>query len=398
MMDLISIQNILLFVSLVCLLASGLHLLFSEEEIVLNQQVIFLIVVYLFAALSIVWARSPERVLSVLKFRILSTTAFMILFSTIKDRTQVKNWISFLIFLSIFSIFIISAMTFLYSPTGGISIGYLRDFTFDSNINIHSITLLITFPIALHYIFHSNAVYKRFTGLMILTGGTAVIVLSGSRSPLIVLGIFICGLAVIDHTKIGWKISRYRASAVMLSSILLAVSFLLVTPSLLGRLVDQSAQELSYLIYGDPSKPGPVRSRIYIVVWNIITQPEKALVGVGFNNFGVIYSEITGQNYYPHPHNPVFKFTTELGVIGFICIILVILRPILWFFRGVSIIDDEFHKSEFTSIGWTYILLLSFGVFQPLLTRHQFYITSAIIFSTYISVTTNQSYSDSSKQ
>ncbi|MFC6757172.1 O-antigen ligase family protein [Halomicroarcula sp. GCM10025894] len=354
-----------------------------EKQIIFNRQLQMLTVILIFALISILWAKSTVRLIQLLKFQVLSWAAFGILVSTVRDRKQIKYWIGFLVFLPIFSIIIITAITLIYPPAGGPSIGYFRNFPFDSNINIHSITLLTAFPIATHYFYHGDTIYKRLVGVFILASGIIVILLSGSRSPFLVLGFYLVGLAILNHKQIGWQQSQTVARAALTLSISFMPIILLFEPSIFGRLVERSVLELTYLIQGDLSEPGPVRSRIYITVWYIISEPHNLLTGVGFNNFGTVYAEYSGQNYYPNPHNPIFKLLTELGVLGAIFITLIISFPLIWTYKGLLQIGNRVRASEFASIGWVYVLLLCFGIFQPLLSRHQFFISSALVFSLY---------------
>lgn len=375
----LSIQNFLVALSIIALSLSVLHLLVFEREVVLTRQLGALVLLYLLALTSTLWATSFAAVLANLKFYTLFWAAFVVLVSTVRDRKQVRLWFAFLIFLSVLSMVVLTAIILLYLPGRSLSTDFFRSLHFDTNVNIHVIAILSAFPLLLHSFFHSTNWKRKIVPLVVFFSGLAMIVFSGSRSPLVVLGVLITGIALIDHTQIGWVGSRRMSVLLLFGSGLLGSLVLVIEPDLFGRLINQTLVELNYLLDGDLTQKGPLRSRIYLTVVSIITEPANMLIGIGFHNFGTVYADITGHDYYPNPHNPLFKFFTELGILGLVFVLLILLFPFIWLRQGFRSATSSIRKSELAALGWTYVILLIFGVFQPLFGHHQLYISWALI-------------------
>lgn len=377
--DPLSIQNALMAVAFMSLILSVVHLFVFEREVVLTKQLGILALLYFLALTSTLWATSPSAVVANLKFFTLFWVAFAVLVSTVRDRRQVRYWFGFLIFLSVLSIVILTAIILLYLPGRSLSTDFFRSLSFDTNVNIHVIAILSAFPLLLHSFFHYADWRKKVVPLAVFLSGIAMIVFSGSRSPLVVLGVWITGIALFDHTQIGWRGSRQISILLLFGSGLIGSLVLVIDPGLFGRLINQTLVELDYLLEGDLTQKGPLRSRIYLTVLAILTEPANMFLGIGFHNFGTVYADITGHDYYPNPHNPLFKFFTELGILGLVFVLLILLFPFIWLRQGFRSATSSMRQSELAALGSTYVILLIFGVFQPLFGHHQLYISWALI-------------------
>lgn len=381
----LSVQVLLLGGALTLLIAVSSHILIFQQHIKLNRQIIALGILHIYSIVTVLWANWPQHGLESMKLILFLYFVLVAAVSSLGGKRQIRASVLFLIFMQLLSVGISFTLLLFYSPGATGLFGVLRKFGFDTQPNFYVLAVLVATPLLIHIWYHSIRDAWRYASLVLMFAGLGVVILSGSRVPFMALTLFLGGLAIFDHnSEAGWKGTHQMSMILFIVAVFISVLSLLTYPDLMGRLVDQTGSELSYLTNADYSDPGPLRAKIYLFAVDELFIEKKYLIGVGFGNFGKMFAEATGTRFLASPHNIVLKYLIETGVVGAALAIYVLLLPLRY---GISSIRDAAGRKERSrniAITWAYIMLLCFAAFQPILGRYEFYFLSALLFATYI--------------
>lgn len=380
-----SAQLLLLGGALISFTSLVSHILLFQKKLVLNRQIIALGLLHIYSLVTLLWAKWPEQGLQMIIFPLFLYGVLVAMVSTFGGEREIRTSILYLIFMQALSVGISFLLLLIYHPEITEVFGALRKLGFDTQPNFYVLSVLVASPLLIHTYYHSSRDIGKHASLGLLFVGIGVLILSGSRLPFVGIMIFLAGVSIFDHeTYAEWENSQKFSIGLFLAAVLMSIISLLANPDLMGRFIDQTVVELSYIINADYSKPGPLRSKIYLVAVSELFTNHTYLIGIGFGNFGKVFVESTGIKFLANPHNIVLKYLIETGIVGTILVIYVLLLPLRYGLLSIYEATKPKERSRNVAITWAYVMLLCYAAFQPILGRYEFYFLSALLFATHM--------------
>lgn len=382
-----SLQNVMVLVAATVLIIAVV-ITVLRGKITMNKQLISFSLLHILSILSVSWAISPVSSVSILKFHILLFLPLLIILSTKSTQTRIEILLYFLLLVFLSSLLLSYGSIFIYNLGTRDIIWSLRGLPFDIQPNYQVVATIVALPILLHLIFYSRKNSDRRLAAVLFVIGLGIIAISGSRVSLIVLTFWLAGMVFFDHdSKFGWKGTRIGSFFILCLGVVVTIIVLLYAPHLLGRISSQTSKEIAYLLQSDLSESGPFRSRIYLTMAMLLSNPNTYLHGIGVGNFGNYYAYITGTERYAHPHNELLRFLVETGIGGFALFLGVLQYPVKYGFSSIQRRSNPRILSLSAALLWSYTFLLLIALFQPILGHHQFYVLSALLYSIYLDST-----------
>lgn len=378
--NIFAFQNFLLLGFIIITIILCMYYIFIEEKIIINEQLFFLSIALLIAFLSTTWSNNVVNSLQKLKFELLFAAQFFIMLNLIRTTSNIKKFIK-LVWVGI----LIAILAVLY---GILILGGIRHHL--DLISFYASIGLVGLPISLHFYFYSVSTKRIIAGVMCLLSFVVVAIMQ-SRMAIIAFFVFLMGIILFDHNRIGeWHIPRKKLAIIVLVGATGLSSLLLTRPELFGRFIVLTIELVSALSEGvaqgeiDSSYPG--RAQIYLVLIKVLTDPANFVFGVGWGNFAEISGELTGGRYPQPPHNMYFKYLTNTGIVGLVPFAI----STIYAFRYASSSIVHSVNKEAISLGlatfWSLVMLVIFFQTHPLLNKTMFYLISATAYALYTDI------------
>jgi O-antigen ligase len=178
---------------------------------------------------------------------------------------------------------------------------------------------------------------KRLSRILIMGFNTWAIFISAARGPLVFLAlVFAIRAAVSLFTRKSWKLSFKNIFILITGLGILGTAAFYLTDKY-STLLERSLSRFSRLT---ESTSGSISERVSFISFSIDTIFEKAsnfLFGLGIGSFGITYQNLDERLY---PHNTILEIAFELGIIGiiiFLALLLLLYRKIRFNFNYVLI-------------------------------------------------------------
>jgi O-antigen ligase len=220
----------------------------------------------------------------------------------------------------------------------------------------------------------------------IFTMGIITLVFSESRVSLIFMTVVISGLLLFNHDySVGWSYSRIVAAITAILGIIGFGFALALDPDMFGRVYTVTVREILSL-KGPLRIEDPPRIQIYKFTTFLLADIQTYISGVGYHNFGIEFESFTGEAQ-KNPHNAFLKPLLETGVVGFSLFTLILVYPFKYGVNAINISTEESERSLATGLLWSYVGVLIFGTFQPVVGAPHIYLLSTLLFSVLVTNT-----------
>lgn len=337
-----------------------------HKNVVIHNAGIYFGILYLLGIFSIVWASNASLVVSGIYF---STIPFLFIFTTL-NTVGYQYWKMLLISTAIvFSTMVI--MT--YTAHGGVR------FVLPINANTAVFGILPALPFLINSYYQSNSQIFRLFSIVAMSFSIISLILTRSRTPILIIAFFLFLTAIVDHNNIcGWDITRWSRRSILIVPVF-AVVFPILMPGIIERYVASTIQlweGISTLFTAGPDQTEVVslRAKVYFAIYTLLQRPEVYLHGVGFNNFSVHMGMISD---FPkmNPHNFPLRILMELGIPGFICLVLGVSSAVKAYASKITSnqLSNE-QKGKYVSGLWGLAFVLLLSLFNPLLLDPIFFI------------------------
>ena len=234
-------------------------------------------------------------------------------------------------------IWVICLMTFIYSFFGGILFGgnfkgdagrfQLYGGMFDANDTAY--LLLTLFPLCLFYLFFNEGITKKIISIVAIISSIAVILLTGSRGGFLGLAVV---LAIMLFTRIA---DIKKSNKIILILLMLGIYFFMADKIDIERYLSLTNISSDYNMTEEGGR---------IAIWEggIKMAFAHPITGVGVECYPfVLYlgREQAAASYlgWQHTHNSFLQVAAEVGLIGFLFFVLLILQTLITFIRANGI-------------------------------------------------------------
>ncbi len=267
---------------------------------------------------------------------LLSILFFLILVSEINSIKKLKS----LVLIICISNFMFGFFGVLYGSSSSGGRFRIYGSMFDQNDIAYVLTSL--FPLSIFYLQSSEEFIKRIFGIIIICSSIMVILMSGSRGGLLGL---ITVLAIMLLTKIG---SMKKSHKFMFMGFIVVVYFLISDKLNLTRYLTLLDISSDYNVSEETGRTQIWEKAITLMLSHPITG-----VGVGCFPIALAYmrEDLGLQPIWQATHNSFLQIGAEVGLIGFVVFILIILRSLLTFLHTSKIEATSTEARELSTLG-----------------------------------------------
>lgn len=341
-----------LYLSITQLIISFYLIFTSKKELVSINIIDVLYVIFLFLGL-LSFHKSfnlTESYIEWSQFLTLFITYFnlKVLFKKLKNRAKV-----FLVIM--ITLLVLESLKILYvfidNYTFEFGIARIPELAgFSSNVNIGAFSVLIKVPFVLFLFYKSKKYIHKFLLLFLFTISCFDILISLSRGAIYGLIFVIIGMLMMEILKTKDHNFKFKLSSVFIP---LLIGVFILQAFLFNNNKDSiSINRISSLNdFSTTSRIDYFDSAINLFL-------ENPIFGIGIGNWKVVSIKNLGDKmigyFIPfHTHNDFLQIASEIGFLGFICFLLIVILPILY------LINRFFKKRELNEIAPFLLMAIS---------------------------------------
>ncbi|WP_179133953.1 O-antigen ligase family protein [Halobacillus massiliensis] len=263
----------------------------------------------------------------VIEFIVLTGWSFIGGFFLVRDHQSLRQFLKYLLFIAVgVSLYVLWS----YFNSPNLDVGRVG-VAGGSVLGLAKITGMGSIIILLLYYYGRSSKKEKVFSAFALGIMGFVLLLTGSRMALIALGftVLLVFILSLDFTQKDIKIKKRVLKLLPLIPLAGIAGFVLYR----NGTIDTLLIRIGYL-FNQQSNSNSVSGRLerYQVAWDMFSN--SPLMGNGIGSFAIEYTGIDQRNY---PHNIFLEFMSEMGTVGFILFLVLLLSSFLAIFRMVWI-------------------------------------------------------------